>query len=88
MARNESVCYGSTRAGLAGIVFVVMCRAGSEKEGSHSRTRHAEQAELVLCFRGGHVHGELALPTRSESFGIDSSSAMVVFTITEVIRHG
>ena len=28
--------------------------------------------------------GELAPPTRSESFGIDSSSAMVVFPITEV----
>ena len=39
-------------------------------------------------FRGGHVHGELAPPTRSESFGVDSSSAMVVFPITEVKRHG
>ena len=61
---------------------------GSEKEGYHSRARHAEQAELALYFRGGHVHGELAPPTRSESFGVDSSSAMVVFPITEVKRHG
>ena len=27
-------------------------------------------------FRGGHEHGELAPPTRSESFGVDSSSAI------------
>ena len=32
-----------------------------------------------------YVHGELAPPTRSESFGVDSSSAMVVFPITKVI---
>ena len=50
--------------------------------------RHAEQAELALWFRSSHVHGELAPPTRSESFGVDSSSAMVVFLITEVIQHG
>ena len=61
---------------------------GSEKEGSHSRARHTEQAKLALYFRGSHVHGELAPPTRSESFGVDFSSTMAVFPITEVIRHG
>ena len=35
-----------------------------------------------------YTYGELAPPTRSESFGVDSSSAMVVFPITEVKRHG
>ena len=38
--------------------------------------------------RCAFVHGELAPPTRSESFGVDCSSAMVVFPITEVKRHG
>ena len=34
-----------------------------------------------------HVHGELAPPTRSESFGVDSSCAMVVFPITMPYSH-
>ena len=60
-----------------------MYRAAPRRKASQLRARQAEQAELALCFCGGHVHREL---TRSESFGVDSSSARVVFPITEVIQ--
>ena len=92
-ARNEPVCLATAVREL--VLQAVFCSErlciGRLREGrlSQSRSsRRTSRTRVVLSWRSRTRPGERAPPTRSESFGVDSSSAMVVFPITEVKRHG
>ena len=68
---SERLCIGRLRVGR-------LLQSRSSRRTSRTRVVVSRRSSM-------YIHGELAPPTRSESFGVDSSSAMVVFPITEVI---